>query len=82
MITRLDGNITIIGSKDFPDEIKTKVVKASEGKKKMLRLTFVDSQGNEVVLQGKIYESSAGSLTARLATRVEGCELIELDARF
>jgi len=78
---QLNGNITIANSKTLTDADKAKVLEAPEGKNKALRVTLLDVDGNEVVLEGRLYESKAGSLTARFNTKVERFEVVEVEAK-
>jgi len=76
---QLNGNLTIANSKTLTAADKEKVLAAASGKSKALRLTLLDTQGNEVVLTGTLYESKAGSLTARFNTKVEHFEIVEVE---
>jgi len=78
MVIQLTGNATIIGSKTLSDEDKSRALAAKDGYVKVVRLTLVDSQGQEVVLEGRLYESQGGSLTSRIVFRTESCELVEV----
>lgn len=78
MLVQLTGNATIIGSKALSDEEKAKVLSAAEGKRKVVRLHLVDAQGNETVLEGRLYESKSGSLTARIMLQSEDCKVVEV----
>lgn len=78
MIVLVTGNATIIGSKTLTNEEKGKVLAASEGQVKVVRMTLLDTNGNEVILKGKLYESDNGSLTSKLVFRTESCEVVEV----
>lgn len=77
---QLNGYMTVAKSKRFPAEVKKKILKASEGKSKAVRATLTDAEGNEVVLEGVLYESKNGGLTARFDAKVSSFEIVEIDA--
>jgi len=81
MVVQITGNATIIGSKTLSDDEKKRAMQASDGNVKVVRLTFVDANGKEVVLEGKLYESQSGSLTSRIVFQSESCELVEVAER-
>lgn len=81
MKLQLNGNLTIVDSKLLSDAEKAKVLSAGDGKHRAIRLTFLDGQGREVVLTGKLYQSKNGSLTARFNTKVDGFELVEVEGK-
>lgn len=76
---QLNGNLTIVDSKTLTDADRAAVLAASDGHVKALRVTLLDTNGNEVVLMGKLYPSKAGSLTARFNAKVEGFEVVEVE---
>jgi hypothetical protein len=79
MKVQLNSNLTITNSKSFSKEEKSKILGTSEGKSKAIRATFVDAKGKTVVLQGRLYESTKGSLTARANVKLENCEIVEIE---
>ncbi len=76
---QVTGFATIAGSKKLSQEVRDTVLEASEGKVKAIHAKMVDSEGNETVLKGRLGLSSAGSLTARFAMKIESFELVEVD---
>ena len=79
---QLNGNVTFIKSKSIlTKEDREKVLKASPGKEKALKLTFTDPSGNEVVLLGRLYEASSGNLTAKVSSKLMNFEIIEVDKK-
>jgi len=78
---QLNGYMTISKSKKFPPETRKLILKASEGKEKAIRATLTDAEGNEVVLEGVLYESKNGGLTARFNARINSFEIVEVEER-
>lgn len=81
MVIQLNGNATITGSRDLSDEDMEKVLSASNGGHKMVRVKLMDVNGNEFTLKGKLYKSKSGSLTARILMRSEDAQLIEVEEK-
>lgn len=78
---QLNGSLTIAKSSALTDEQKEAVLAAGEGKARAVRVQLVDANGNPFNLQGTLYVSKNGSLTARFSARTECFELIEVDAK-
>jgi len=76
---QVNANFTIANSKTLTDEEKTQALSATEGKAKAIRVTVIDAQGNEVVLEGRMYISNNGSLTARVNTKVDNFEIVDVE---
>lgn len=77
---QVTGFVTIAKSAELTDEQKDQVLSAPEGKVKAVRATLTDSEGNSVVVQGRLSLSKKGSLTARFATKIDKFELVDVDA--
>jgi len=77
---QVTGFLTIAKSAELTDEQKQQVLKASEGKVKAVRAVLTDSEGKEVVVQGRLDLSKKGSLTARFAMKIDAFDLVEVDA--
>jgi len=73
------GHATIAKSSELSDEDKAKVLAAPEGKVKAVRAKLTDSEGNEVVLQGRLRLSTKGSLTSSFALKLNSFELVDVD---
>ena len=81
MKVQLNGNITIAKSKTLlSDEEKDRVLTASPGKAKAVRVTLLDENGRPVVLQGKLYKNATGSLTARFNAKLEA-SVVEVNVK-
>jgi hypothetical protein len=76
-IVQMNGNLTISKSKGWDEAVKEEILNTPEGKERMLRLLLLDSAGNEVILQGRVYKSKNGGLTARFNCKADA-EIVEI----
>jgi uncharacterized protein Veg len=76
---QVTGFATIAKSAELTDEQKAEILEASEGKVKAVRAKLVDSEGNEVTFTARLGLSSKGSLTGRVAMKIESFEIVEVD---
>ena len=78
---QVTGYVTIANSSKLSDEQKAAVLSVPEGKKKAIRATLTDADGNPVVIQAVLDLSSKGSLSGRFAVKLDKFELVEVDAK-
>lgn len=74
---RIHGHMTLRRSKSMPDAVKDSIVKAPEGKKKVLRKVLVDPEtGEQVIVKGELRVANTGSLSAFINFMVENVECL------
>lgn len=74
------GYFTIVDSAKLPQEVKDRILKAGEGKKRAFCVKLIDASGKEITLKPVIRESErSGSLTSNFSFKIEDFDLIEVD---
>ena len=80
---QVNGNMTIIKSNVLLSaEDRQKFLTASPGKAKALRVTLMDKNGRELVLQTfDLKVSSSRNITGRFNLKLDDFEVVEVDAK-
>lgn len=77
---QVNGTMTVFNSNKYGEEIKQKILSAPNGKVRVIKKVLIDPETNEeVVITGKLYQAPSGSLTSRIAFKLDNIKSLLID---